>query len=260
MWRYVLLTFLLVLAGGARAELSSPELAKVSLAPPSNAAVPLGLSFQSTARGELTLREVIEHRPSLLLFVDYTCRTVCGPALAIASGALADTGLNPARDFRLVVVGLDEKDSEQDALAMSEHLLDPALRSATAVLRGSHETILRLTGALGYQYSYDPAADQFAHPAGAIVLTPEGRVSKVLSSLALNSTDLRLALVEAGEGRIGSLGDRLTLLCYGFDAVHGVYSLAATRLLQLLTVLTIFGLLGLIIRAHRARNAAGDAR
>lgn len=255
--RRVLLCVLLLLPCGARAELSSSELAKVSLAAPDTAATPPALSFQSTEGYVMTLKEAIDHRPSLLLFVDYTCRTICGPALAIASEALAETGLNPTRDFRLLVVGLDEKDSVEDARAFSEQLLNPALRSATAILRGNGETIERLTEAVGYRYSYDAAADQFAHPAGAIVLTPEGRVARVLSSLALNPTDLRLALVEAGQGRTGSVGDRLTLLCYGFDAVHGVYSVAITRLLQLLVLVTVLALLAFIIRTVRV---AGNAR
>lgn len=257
--RYLLLPLLLSLASGARAGLSSSEIAKVSLTPPLNAAVPLGVSFQGTSGDVVTLREVIDQRPSLLLLVDYTCRTICGPALAIASGALSDTGLNPALDFRLVVVGLDEKDSAEDARAMSEHLLDPTLRSTAAILRGSRASIEHLTEVLGYRYSYDAAVGQFVHPAGVFVLTPDGRVSRVLSSLALNPTDLRLALVEAAAGRIGSVSDRLTLLCYGFDAVHGVYSLAISRTMQLLGFLTVIGLIALVIRASRRRATAGDA-
>jgi protein SCO1 len=254
---YLLLLLLLSLGGGARAELTSGELAAVSLTPPPNAAVPLGLLFERAGGGAVTLSQALDHRPTVLLFVDYTCRTICGPALAIAASALADTGLKPAQDFRLVVVGLDEKDTAKDALAMSAHLLSLEVKSATEILRGSRRSVENLTRAVGYRYSYDGAVDQFAHPAGVVVLTPEGHVSRVLSSLALNSSDLRLALVEAGNGRIGSVGDHLRLLCYGFDAVHGVYSLAISRALQLLGVLTAFALFALMVCASRRRMTAG---
>lgn len=255
--RYLLVLALLCLGSGARAGLTPNELAIVSLSPPANAAVPLELSFERIEGGTATLSQALDHRSSVLLFVDYTCRTICGPALSIAANALADTGLDPSRDFRLVVVGLDEKDSAEDALAMSAELLSPKFRSATELLRGDRGSIARLAEALGYRFAYDAATDQFAHPAGVVVLTADGCVSRVLSSLALNSTDLRLAIVEAGAGRVGSLGDQLRLLCYGFDAVHGVYSLAVTRGLQLFGLLTIFALVALLVHASRRRMAAG---
>jgi protein SCO1/2 len=115
-----------------------------------------------------------------------------------------------------------------------------------------------LTDALGYHYRYDAAADQFAHPAGALVLTSDGRVSRSLASLALNPTDLRLALVEAGGGRIGTFTDRLSLLCYGFDAAHGVYTPAIARMLKVLAGLTVIGVLGSIaILEKRRRTTEG---
>ena len=112
----------------------------------------------------------------------------------------------------------------------------------------------QLTEALGFHYRYDAAVDQFAHPAGALVMTADGRVSRTLSSLALNPKDLRLALVEAGAGRIGTFRDRLALLCYGFDAAHGVYAPAIARMLKLFAALTIIGVLGLIAVLERRRR------
>ena len=93
----VVMAFLLVIATGAQAALTRSELDGVSLAPPAGAAAPLALKFRDIDNRRVTLREAIGERPALLLFVDYTCRTICGPALAIASGALAQTGLDPAK-------------------------------------------------------------------------------------------------------------------------------------------------------------------
>lgn len=255
----VLMVVQLVLAVGAHAALTRSELDGVSLAPPAGAAVPLALKFRDIDNNRMTLRESIGGHPSLLLFVDYTCQTICGPALAIASGALAQTGLDPSR-FRLLVVGLDPNDSAEDARSMARQIGDPAVENITTLLRGDAGVVHQLTDALGYHYRYDAAEDQYAHPAGALVLAADGRVSRSLSSLALNPIDLRLALVEAGAGRIGTFTDRLTLLCYGFDAAHGVYTPAIARMLQLVAAFTVIGLLGLIAILERNRRMTRNIR
>jgi protein SCO1/2 len=249
----VVMAFPLVLATGAQAALTRSELDGVFLAPPAGAAAPLALKFRDIDNKRVTLREAIGGRPSLLLFADYTCRTICGPALAIASGALAQTGLDPSK-FRLLVIGLDPKDSADDARRMARQIGDPAVENVTTLLRSDAGNVHQLTDALGYRYRYDAAADQFAHPAGALVMTSDGRVSRNLSSLALNPRDLRLALVEAGAGRVGTFRDRLTLLCYGFDAAHGVYAPAIARMLKLFAALTIIGVLGSIAVLERHRR------
>lgn len=249
----VILGLPLAIATDARAALNRSELGEVFLAPPAHAAAPLALEFRDIHDKRVSLREAIDGRPAVLLFVDYTCRTICGPALAIASGALAQTGLDPAK-YRLVVIGLDPKDSADDARAMARQIGDPAVERVTTLLRGDAGNVGRLTEALGYHYRYDAAVDQFAHPAGALVMTSDGRVSRSLSSLALNPKDLRLALVEAGAGRIGTLSDRLTLLCYGFDAAHGVYAPAIGRMLKLFAALTIISVLGSILVLERHRR------
>jgi protein SCO1/2 len=253
----VVMVFALVIMTGARAELTRSELDGVSLAPPAGASAPLSLTFRDIDNKRVTLREVIGGRPSLLFFMDFTCRTICGPALAIASAALAQTDLDPSK-YRLVVIGLDPKDTAEDARLMARQIGDRAVERVTTLLRSDAGNVHRLTDALGYHYRYDAAADQFAHPAGALVLTSDGRVSRSLASLALNPTDLRLALVEAGGGRIGTFTDRLSLLCYGFDAAHGVYTPAIARMLKVLAGLTVIGVLGSIaILEKRRRTTEG---
>ena len=113
--------------------------------------------------------------------------------------------------------------------------------------------------AIGYHFQRDPADDAIAHPAGFVTLTADSRVSRVLSSLALQPTDLRLALVEAGEGRIGGLAGRLALLCYGFDAVHGIYSRQIGTVLRIgggLTVAALAAAVGLMLWRTRKRGAS----
>jgi protein SCO1 len=235
----------------ANASLSPAELAKVALAPPENAAVPLNLVFHDLTGRAVTFAQTLNHVPSLLLFVDFTCHTICRPALAIASGALGETGLRAGSDFRLIVVGLDPKDSLTDAKSMLDQIGNPEVARATTILRGDGAAIRALTRAMGYNFIYDADVDQFAHPAGTIVLTAEGLVSRSLSSLALNPGDLHLALLEASQGHTGSLTDRIALFCYGFDAAHGVYTLLIWRILEIGAILTVLALAGFILFLER---------
>ena len=248
-------------ADAAEAGLSERDLAQVALSPPPNASAPLDLAFRAPDGRTVTLRDAFDRRPALLLLSDFTCRTICGPALVIAAGALEETGLRAGVDFNLVVVGLDPKDTADDARTMLRQIGNPDLAAATRVLAGDAGSVHALTAAVGYNFVYDAAVEQFAHPAGALVLTAAGRVSRALSSLALNARDLRLALVEAGNGRTGTLVDRLTLLCYGFNATHGIYTLLIWRLLEIASISTMLGLATFlaILQRRRRRGRSREA-
>lgn len=252
MRRAAIAAILCLLPVMARANLAPDELARVSLSPPLHASVPSNLVLKDLNDQPLTFESAQQHKPAVLLFVDYSCRTVCRPALAIASSALNDSGLRPNLDFRLIVVGLAANATAADAKAMTAPLITDRMIAATSVLRGGDaETLDRLTASVGYHYRFDAEADQFAHPAGAIVLKSDGEVSQALSSLALNKDDLRLALLDAGEGHNQGLLQRVALLCYGFDPVQGVYSLRIWRLLKLAGVLTVLMLATVIFFFER---------
>lgn len=242
----------------ASAGLTESQLASIGVAPPANARVPLGLDFDDVRGRHVTLGEAIGDRPVLLLPLDYACRTTCGPALSIISLALSKSDLVPGDDFRLVLVGLDPASTAGEARAFTEAQIgDPKLLAATSILTGTTASIAALTRAIGYAYIRDAHNKAFAHPTGLVALTPEGRVARALSSLGLDSTDLRLALIEASEGRIAGVLGRLSLICYGFDPVHGIYTNAVNRLLMfggLLTIVTIAGAIAVMgMMANRRR-------
>jgi protein SCO1/2 len=189
------------------------------------------------------LRSVVE--PAVLVFADYTCTTLCGPIVAFVSAALAQSGL-PATRFRLFVVGLDPKDTAADAERMRQAHLDPAspVNAATTFFTTDEADVHKLTAALGYRYAYDREADQFVHPGAAYVLTADGRVARVLTGLGISAGDLRLALVEASDGRLGTFDDKVRLLCSGFDPAHGTYNLLVSRLLAASAIATMLALAG----------------
>jgi protein SCO1/2 len=245
----VLLAILLGLAAPAHAGFSAAELGTLSASPPSDAALPLDLAFLDEAERSRTLREVLDARPSVLIFADYTCHTLCGPILDFAAAALRQSGLRPGGDFRLVVIGLDPKDGLDAARAMRTDRIgtDSPLARAAVFLTGQPADVHRVAAALGYRYAYDAAHDQYAHPAAAYVLDRDGRVTRVLSGLGLSGNDMRLALVAAGQGHVGTFGDRLRLLCYGYDPVRGIYTERITLLLEIAAGFTVAALGGSIL-------------
>jgi len=246
--------------GEASAALTKRDLNAVGVEPPARASAPLDTQFKTEDARAVTLRDLIAQHPgTALIFADYTCHTLCGPTIAFAAGALQRATLRPGRDYGLIVVGLDPKDSIADARAMkAAQVADPRLAAATTFLTGDAATVQRLTAALGYRYVYDSNADQFAHPAAVFVLKQDGALSRVLSALAFSANDLQLALVEAGNGRAGTFTDRVRLLCYGFDPAAGVYNVSIGRALMLLgagTVLVLGGAILLMILWPRRPTA-----
>jgi protein SCO1/2 len=240
----------------AWAGLTEQQLGEVALSPPPGARVPSALVFRDLDDRDLTLGDAIAGRPTLLVPADFTCSEVCGPALAIAAGALSQTGLKAGQDYNLVVVGIDASDGIE---AARQFISGQAGGPGVSVLTGSGNAIDALLQAIGYRFQRDPGNDAIAHPAAFVTLTADGRVSRALSSLALQPRDLRLALIEAGEGRIGGLAGRLALLCYGFDAVHGIYTAQIVTLLRIgggLTVAILAVALGLLFWRARKREAS----
>jgi protein SCO1/2 len=128
------------------------------------------------------------------------------------------------------------------------------LAATTRMLRGKAGGIARIAQALGFHYIYDPKLDQYAHPAAVFTVTADGRVGHALSGLALDPQNLRLAIVEAGRGRVGTIADHVRLLCYGFDPTRGRYNFAVGRALSIgggATLIFLVGFLGIMFRRER---------
>jgi len=239
----------------ASAGLTDQQIGSVSLQPPPDARVPMSQLFKDLGANSVSIGQAIGNRPTLLMPADFTCKQICGPALSIAATALKQTGLVAGRDYSVVVVGIDPRDGIEDARRFANGQIDgPGI----SVLSGTSEAIGALLGAVGYQTEVDVDHDAIAHPAAFMTLSPDGHVVRALSSLALQPTDLRLALIEAGAGRIGGITGRIALLCYGFDAVHGIYTTRITAVLRIagaMTVVVLAGAIGLML-LHRRRSGA----
>ncbi len=253
--RTVLLLAALLFAAPAMAALTEAELAAVELAPPPGAHLPLDLPLVDEANRAATPAQVLAGRPGVLIMADYTCTTLCGTALTMAAAALGETGLRPGLDYTLLVLGINPRDGPADAAAMKAAQLGATPLAASArFLSGDAGTLAAAQAALGYRAAYDAARDQYAHPLGALVLAADGRVSRALGGLDLQPDALRLALVEASAGRLGSLGERLRLLCYGFDAAHGIYTGFVKQALTAGTLATLVSLGAFMLALSRRRR------
>jgi protein SCO1/2 len=251
---------LLLSVGCAEARLTTPALESVSASPRPDAQLPLALTLKDEAGASRTLEAAIAHTPSILILADYACQALCGPILSLAAGALERSGLQAGRDYRLVVVGLDPRRGPREAKAMKVAQIGESgeLVKASSFLSADAVTLQQLATGLGYSSIYDAENDQFAHPAVVFVLTAEGRVARTLSALGVSPEDLRLALVEAGQGRIGSTADTIRLLCYGFDPASGRYTPSIHLLLVLGWLLTAIGLaggIGVMVLTRRRASA-----
>ena len=212
-----------------------------------DAQLPLDLSFtDETGRGVRLGDYFTGRRPVLLHFAYYTCPMLCTLVLnGVASGAGA-LNLPMGRDYEVVTVSIDPRDTPSRAaekkrsyLREFEHLGEGR---SWHFLTGDEESIRRLTEAAGFRYVYDPDKDQYAHASGVVVVTPSGRVARYFFGIDYAPRDLRLALVQASGGRIGTLSDKLMLLCYQYDPASGRYGATVFTIMRTGGLLTMVGL------------------
>lgn len=241
----------------ARAALSRADIARAQAAPQPNARLPTDLALTDEKDTTKTLRQWLNGKPTIWVLADYTCKTLCGPTIGAVADALDRSGLRPGQDFNYLVAGLDAKDTAADAATMKHGRIGGPLAEYTHFLRASPKDTAILLHAFGFQAVYDRGNDQFAHPAAAFVLTPQGRIAFMLSDLAFRPSDLRLAIVSASQGRVGSLADHIRLLCYGFDPARGVYNVAIGRVLAgagAVTAISLILLIAVLFRVDRSRD------
>jgi protein SCO1 len=207
-------------------------------------------------------------KPVLLVPVYYRCPMLCTQILTGVESTLKAVTFDPGKDFEVVAVSIDPKDTPELAAAKKQTYLHRYARPNTAngwhFLTGSEANVRPLMDAIGYHYKYDPKTDQYAHASGIMVLTPDGRVSRYFYGVEYAPRDVRLGLVEASQNKIGSPVDAVLLFCFHYDPATGKYGAIAMNLLRASAAL--FALIGgtflLIVIRRDVRNGkqrAGQA-
>jgi protein SCO1/2 len=227
------------------------------------AALPAGDRFLDETGKAVTLADYLGRRPALVAPIDVGCTNICGVTLAGLFDALGRAGLDP-RAFTVLAVSIDPRDTPAAARASKrdnlERYRDPRAPQAVHFLVSDGPSSERLTAAMGFHYAYDRTSDQYAHPAAVAVVTADGRLARWLYGYPFEASDIRLALTEASGGKIGTLADRLWLLCYGYDPARGAYSARVNEALEAgggLTVLLLAGLVLMLLRAERRDRSLG---
>ena len=211
-----------------------------------DARVPLDVDFRDDQGRTVRLGEYFGRKPVVLAFVYYDCPMLCTMVLSSITSTLGVLSLDAGTDFELVMVSFDPREKPDLAARKKAEYLPrydrPAAADGWHFLTGDQASIERLTQAAGFRYTWDEETQQFAHPAGIVVLTPDGRLARYLFGLEYGPRDLRLALVEASEGRIGTAVDAALLYCYHYDPMTGRYGLVVMRVLRIAGAATVLAL------------------
>lgn len=222
------------------------------------AALPLGVTLRDGTGRLIHLGDLFHGEPVVLVLDYLRCRNLCGVVLEHTAKALSLTPLTAGRDYQVVAISIDPRDGPADAReARTKYLTGRAAPRPDAwhFLTGPEASVRAVADAVGFHYRYDPAIDQFAHPAGIMILTPAGTVARYLLGVGFRPLDLRLGLTEAARGRISSPVADLLLLCYCYDPGTGRYSLAIRNITRALCIATVLGLAFMIFRLSRRRPA-----
>jgi protein SCO1 len=205
-------------------------------------------------------------RPVVLIFSYYSCPMLCAQVIGGLASALGVISLVPGRDLEVVALSFDPRDAPGSAHEKKADYLRrygrPEAAAASHFLTADQPSIDRLTKAAGFRYAWDEKTQQFAHPSGVVVLTPDGRLARYMFGIEFGPRDLRLALVEASEGRVGTAVDTLLLYCYHYDPMTGRYGFLVMRALRVAGIVTVFGIgsfIFLMLRRER-RQAPGRPR
>jgi protein SCO1 len=231
-----------------------------------NEQVPLHLALRDEAGNAVQLGDYLGQKPVILTLNYYECRMLCPLVLEGLLHSLRALSFTIGEQFDVVTVSINPGETAALAAATKARYVRDYGRSKAAAgwhfLTGDEASIQRLTRVVGFRYAYDAAKDEYAHAAGIMVLTPQGRISRYFYGIEFSPRDLRLALVEAAASTIGSAVDQLLLFCYHYDPATGRYTLVARRALQLAGLATVLSLAGFMVvmfrrdHPHRLRDEA----
>jgi protein SCO1/2 len=242
-------------AGQDNASVTPPQLRGVGIDQRLNEQVPLDLQFRDETGQTVKLASYFGHRPVILSLVYYSCPMLCTMAENGLLNALRDVKFNIGEQFEVVTVSFDPTDKPELATAKKGIYAGlygrPGARHGWHFLVGDEPSIRTLTRAVGFHYNYNAETRQFAHATGIIVLTPQGKISRYFYGIQYVPRDVRLALVEASNEKIGNPVDAVWLYCCQYDPATGKYGVVVDRILRIAGLITVLSLGTLIFALSR---------
>ena len=237
------------------------QLVNVGFEPPLNAQLPLDTHFRNESGRDVQLRDYFHGKPVLLALVYYGCPMLCNQVEMGVVGSLKMLSFNAARDYEVVFVSFDPRETPQMAAqkktAALSHYGRPETASGWHFLTGKEDAIHALATAANFRYSFDEKHNLFAHASGIMLITPDGRISRYFYGVEYPSRDVRLGLVDASAGKIGTPIDHLLLFCFQYNPETARYSATVLKIVRLGGILTVFSIVaGILIFRRRDVRAA----
>ena len=237
-------------------------LQKVAFEQRLNEQLPLDLPFRDENGAAVRLGDYFGRKPVVLAFVYYECPMLCTQVLNGLESAMRVIDESIGREFDVVTVSFDPRETSVLASGKKKAYLDRYQRAGAEqgwhFLTGDQPSIDALTKAAGFSFYWDDQTQQFAHASGIVVATPAGRLSRYFFGIDYSARDLKFALIESSSEKIGSLADRLLLYCYHYDPATGNYGFLAMRAVRLGGVVTLVALVGfMFVSIRRDLRATG---
>lgn len=233
-----------------------------------DAPLPLDLTFKDETGRFRKLSEFFDgERPVVLNLAYFSCPMLCNlvtEGLVEAIQEMEEMDWTLGDEFRVLTVSIDPRDTpsaarERKQILVSGHHL-PAAVGGWNLLTGREQNIRKLAETVGFRYEWNDYRNEYAHGAVIILLTPEGHVSRYLGGIKYDAKTLRLSLVEASDGKVGSTLDKLFLLCYHYDPTTAEYGPMAQRIMRAGGLVTLFVIAGGILLLQRSRRRSLAAR
>src|SRR5499433_3537222 len=239
-----------------------PALVNVGFDPQLNAQIPLDAPFVDEYGQSVTLGDFSGKKPIVLAFVYFTCPMLCNQVEQAVVGTLKMISFNPGTDYQVVFLSFDPSDTPDAALKKKHEAMSRFARPLTEpgwhFLTGSQESIDAVTGAADFRFNYDPKTKLFGHASGILLLTPDGRISRYFFGVDYPPSNVRLGLVDASSGKIGTPVDHILLFCYQYDPSKARYSATVLTVIRMGGVVTLLMMvIGFVIFRRRDHRSGG---
>jgi protein SCO1/2 len=225
-----------------------------------NEQVPLDSVFKDETGREVKLGEYFNSgRPTIIALVYFECPMLCNEVLNGLTGSLKSLSLEAGKDFDVIAISFNALENDLPELAKNKkegylkRYARPGAENGWHFLTGTQAEIDKVTNAVGFSYFWDEESKQFAHAGGIMFTTPEGKLSRYLYGIDYAPKDIKFALIESADGKIGSSAEQLMLYCFHYDPSTGKYGLSILRVLRLAGIVTLLGL-GAMVLVFWVRN------
>lgn len=205
----------------------------------------------------------LKSKPTVISMVYYNCPGLCNMHMNGAGDMFQDLNLTPGKDYNWVMVSMDHTEDSNLASEKKVNYIDRypvnGANQGWKMLTGSEASVKKITSDLGFGFKWDEASKQYAHAAALYVLTPKGVISQIIPGIEFDQKTVRLSLVEAANGELGTFLDQFVLFCFQFDPTKNKYTLYAFNLMRIAGLLMVL-ILGIILTPMWLKEFAKDTR